>query len=227
MRARSPILAILSVALALISYSAGQLAGSIRGMVVDEKNVPIPAAQVRVDPLDSRPRADVVLLVETDGSGHFSVNNLQLQSYKIFAMKEPSGYPNTAFGFYSNNFFPIVTLSASVPTADITLKLGPPDGVISGSVTDAVTGAPVPTGFLLRRISDPDNWISMSQKANYRVLVPPSVEVSVEVSAPGYKTWYYGESSDPMKRNPIRLESREEMKLDIQLQPENKTEKRP
>jgi hypothetical protein len=150
-----------------------------------------------------------------------------LISYKIFAVKEPAGYPNTAFGFYSNHMFPTVTLTADRPTADITLKVGPPAGVILGSVTDAVTGAPVLASFLLRRISDPGNWISMSQKADYRVLVPPSVEVSVEVSAPGYKTWYYGGPSDALGRPPVRLETRKEMKLDIQLQPEDKSEKQP
>ena len=225
MKSRFALLAIPFVILVLASYSAGQLAGSIRGTVIDEKGLPVSVAQVRVDPMDGRPRADVVRLVETDKGGVFSMDNLDLIRYKVFAMKEAAGYPNTAFGFYSNHIFPTVTLTPGAPKAEITLKVGPPSGVMSGSVTDAVTGTPVLAGFLLRRISDPGNWISLSQKADYRVLVPPGVEVSVEVSAPGYKTWYYGGSADPMKRNPIRLDSREELKLDIRLEPEGKSEK--
>jgi Carboxypeptidase regulatory-like domain len=221
------LLAVSSMMLALVSYSASQPTGSIRGVVIDEKGAPVAAAQVRVDPLDGRPRSSGVLLVETDGSGHFSVDALELEGYKLFAMKESAGYPDTSGAFYSNNVFPTVTLTASAPTADITLKVGPPAGVMSGSVTNAVTGAPVLTGFLLRRISNPGYWISMSQKADYRVLVPPSVEVSVEVSAPGYKTWFYGGPSDTLNRPPIRLDSGKEMRLDIQLQHEEKLEKQP
>lgn len=200
--------------------------GSVRGTVIDEKGQLVAEAQVECDPMDGRSAARALLIVETDKNGHFSVENLALGSYKLFAMKESSGYPNTAFGFYSN-VFPTVTLTANVPTADITLKVGPPAGVMSGSVTDAVTSAPVPAGFLLRRISDPDNWISMSERPEYRILLPPGTDVSLEVSAPGYKTWYYGGASDTLKRPPIRLESGKEMKLDIQLEPEENPGKQP
>jgi hypothetical protein len=222
MRGRFSPLSILSLSLLFAPYSPCQLAGSIQGTVVNEKGMPVPVAQVRVDPLDGRPRADAVLIVETDRSGHFLVSNLELESYKLFAMKESLGYADTAAAFYSNNVFPTVTLTASVPTVDITLRVGPPAGVLSGRVSSAVSGDPVPGAILLRRVLDPGYWISMSQKPDYRVLLPPSAEVIVEVSAPGFKTWYYGGPSDALKRAPIRLESGKEMKLDIQLEPEVK-----
>ena len=228
MRNQSAALASLCLALVLTSsHSVGQTTGSIRGTVINDNGDPVAAAQVRVDPLMVGPRSDAVRLTETDTVGRFIMNNLDLTSYKVFAMKESAGYPNTAFGFYSHNIFPTVTLTASVPTANITLKVGPPSGVMLGSVTDAATGALVSAGFLLRGTSDPNNWISMSQKANYRVLVPPSVEVTFEVSAPGYQTWYYGGSSDPLKRAPIRLKSGEEMRLNIQLEPKDKSSNGP
>jgi len=122
--------------------------------------------------------------------------------------------------------FPTCTLTTAVPSAHVIIKVGPPAGAMSGSVSDATTGAPLPTTFLLRRISAA-GWISMSQKPAYRVLVPPSVEVTVEVSAPGYQTWYYGGSSDPLKRPPIRIESGEEMRLNIQLEPKDSSGKGP
>jgi len=192
---------------------------------MDERGSPVVNAQVRVDPLDGRMRGTAVRMTETDKDGRFIMANLELMSYKVFAMKESAGYPDTSAAFYSNNVFPIVTLTASVSTADVTLKVGPPAGVMSGSTTNAVTGAPVPSSFLLRRASDPGKWISMSQKADYHVLIPPAAEVFVEVSAPGYKTWYYGGPSDSLKRPPIKIESGQEMKLDIHLDPEQKAEK--
>jgi hypothetical protein len=220
-----PITVLLCVMLLSFSLCAAGRPGMVRGTVVDESGTPVVAAQVSVDEMNGLPKAAPVLMSETDKNGHFSIGNLEFGNYKVFAMKESAGYPNTGFAFYSDNVFPTVELTTAVPTADITLKVGPPAGVMLGSVTNAVTGTPVLASFLLRRVPEPDNWISMSQKADYRVLVPPSVEVSIEVSAPGYKTWYYGGPSDAFKRPPIRLESGKEMKLDIQLEPEDKPEK--
>jgi hypothetical protein len=100
------------------------------------------------------------------------------------------------------------------------LKIGPPAAVVKGIVEDARSGTRVNATFLLRRALDPGNWISESQRPDYRVLAPPDVDVLLEVTAPGYKTWYYGGTADALKRPPIRLESRKEMILDVQLEPE-------
>jgi hypothetical protein len=222
MTTRSILVAAWLNVLLLFGFASGQSLGSISGTVLDEKGAPVVKAQVRVEPLDSRPMAMPVRMVETDKDGHFTMNSLALASYKLFAVKESAGYPNTSFAFYSNHMFPTVTLTAGLPKADITLKVGPPSGVILGTVASAVTSEPVSATFLLRRVSDPDNWISFSQRADYRALVPASVAVFVEVSAPGYKTWFYGGPTDTLKRPPIQLESAKEMKLDIRLEPEDK-----
>jgi hypothetical protein len=211
----------------LCCFAEAQDLGTVKGIVLDVAAKGVEGAQVIVDPSDGRPRGTALRTVETDAEGRFLMEKLAYGSYKVFARKDASGYPDTSFAFYSNHVFPTVTLTARAPTADITLNVGPPAGAMSGSVTDAVTRVPVPAAFLLRRTLDPGNWISMSQKSVYRVLVPPSVEVSVEVSAPGYKTWFYGGPSDTLNRPPIRLDSGKEMRLDIQLQPEEKIEKQP
>ncbi len=225
---RRPILLAASLnAFLVFSFATAERPGSILGTVVDERGSPVVQAQVSVDPIDGRVRGTPVRMVETDKDGHFIMNNLDLVSYKIFVSKESAGYPDTAFAFYSNNAFPTVNLTASMPTVTVALKVGPSAGLILGSVSNAADGAPVLATFLLRKASDPDDWISMSQKSDYRVLVPPSVEVSVEVSAPGYKTWFYGGPSDTLNRPPIRLDSGKEMRLDIQLQPEEKLDKHP
>jgi len=204
----------------LLSYSSGQPSGSIRGTVINEKGLPVQAARVEVDPLGGPPRSDLVREAETDKDGRFSIVNLELQAYKVFAMKESDGYPDTSFAFYSNHIFPTVTLTATAPGVDMVLKIGPPAGVIKGTVRDASTGKPVNAGFVLRRASDPDNWVSLSQPAEFRVLVPPAMDIIVEVSAQGFRTWYYGGMSDPLKRSALRLASSEETKLDVELQPD-------
>ena len=127
--------------------------------------------------------------------------------------------PNTAFAFYSDHLFPTATLTATAPVVDMVLKVGPPAGVIKGDVRDAQTGKPVSAGFLLRRAADHENWISIAQQPSYRVLLPRA-DIIFEVSAPGYKTWYYGGEPDVLKRSPLHLESAQEIKVDVQLVPD-------
>ena len=226
-RKKIPILPCLLAAFFVVHVSTAQQIYSIRGKVVDEKGAPLVGAEVRADPLAGGPRSDIVRSVETDRDGRFSIVDLEPITYKIFAMKEAAGYPNTAFSFYSGNIFPTVKLTNSDPAAEVVLSIGPPAGAVIGTVRDAVSGNAITATFLLRRLSDTENWLSMSQPSGFRVLVPVEVDVSLEVSAAGYKTWYYGGASDQLNRPPIRLDSGKEMRLDIQLEPEEKVEKPP
>jgi Carboxypeptidase regulatory-like domain len=207
-------------------YGRAQESGTIRGAVVDDVGKPVVTAQVIVDPADGRPRSNGVRLVETDGSGRFSMGNLAMGTYKVFAKKDSAGYPDTSFAFYSNHMFTTATLTSGAPEVDLILKVGPAASMLTGLVTDA-EGHPINATFLLRRASDRDNWISMSQRPEYRILVPPSTDVLLEVSAPGCKTWYYGGPADALGRSPIRLESGKQMKLDVQLHPDDKIKKGP
>lgn len=193
--------------------------GVIKGSVVNETGQSVLGAIVRIDPIDSRPQSSMVRTVETDQNGHFAMTSLKFGAYKVFAMKESAGYANTAFSFYSNNEFVTATLSVINPAINLVLKVGPPAGVLNGHVRDAATGHAVSAAFVLRRNSAPDNWISLSEPPNYKLLLPAGVDVLLEVSAPGYRTAYYGGSSDPQHRSPIHLSSKQEMELNIQLEP--------
>jgi hypothetical protein len=223
MKTQFAVISAIVYACLVLPSAVAQHAGSVRGTVLDENGIAVVAARVSVDPLDGRPRASAVREAETDKNGHFAIDNLELGAYGVFAMKESSGYADTASAFYRDHVFPTATLTADVPAVDLIVKIGPPAVVITGLVTDATTNKPLDTAFLLRRAADPDNWISLSQRPRYRVLVPPLTDVSFEVSAPGYKTYYYGGASDSLRRPPVRLESGQEMRLDIQLEPEEKT----
>jgi hypothetical protein len=187
--------------------------------VVDEKGTLVSGSIVSVEPVGI-PMASAIPQAETDNNGRFVIEHLALTNYKVFAKKESANYPDTSFAFYSNHIFPTVTLTSTAPVADMLLKIGPPAAVVKGIVEDATSGTRVNATFLLRRALDPGNWISESQRPDYRVLAPPDVDVLLEVTAPGYKTWYYGGTADALKRPPIRLESRKEMILDVQLEPE-------
>src|SRR5215467_9316793 len=120
-------------AFALSALTIAQQIGTIRGTVVDEQGKAVVDARIQVEPLGVIMHT-LVREVNTDKIGRFAMEGLQFGSYKVFAMKESAGYPNTAFAFYSNQVFSTVTLLANAPTADLVLKVGPPAGIISGRV---------------------------------------------------------------------------------------------
>jgi len=196
---------------ALSVFAQDQRAGSIRGTVVDEKGAPLSQAKVNADALDGRQRASFVRYVETDEQGHFLIDRLEWGNYAVFAMKEESGYPNLGASLYSNDIFPTVTIASTAPTADLRIQLGPKAGILLGSVTDATNGGPLNSGFRLTRAAAPDKWLSTSAPPNYRILLPSSTEVLLEVSAPGFRTW--------APAGPLQLRPGEEQRLDISLEP--------
>jgi hypothetical protein len=201
----------------LARYAVAQEDGTISGTVVDENNVPLVLAKVNANPADNRPTGSLIRYVETDSSGYFQIDRLLLGKYRVFAKKEDTGYPDVQWSFYSSDLFPIVSITATNPAVELRIQLGPKGGLLMGSVTNAVSGAPVKAGFKLVRAGDTDKWISTSPPAEYRVLLPPSTDVFLEVSAPGYETWYYGGPSDPSRRPPLHLKSGSQMRLDVPM----------
>ena len=190
---------------------AAQQTGTISGTVVTAQSAPLSGAKVTVDPVDDRPRGSLVRQVETDAAGRFLVDRLIWGRYKVFAKKEAAGYPAVEWSFYSDDVFPIVAITPNNPLADVTVQLGPQGASLSGLVKDASNGSPVSAGFKLTRAASPDKWISLSQPPDYRVLMPPSTDVLVEVSAAGFKTW--------SPAGTLRLGPGAEMHLDIALEP--------
>jgi hypothetical protein len=207
----------LSTCLWLTVSTAAQDGGAITGTVVDENKVPLVKAKVNADPVDSRPTGSLVRYVETNSDGRFLIDRLPLGKYRVFAKKEDAGYPDMSWSLYSNDLFPIVAITPTSRIQELRIQLGPKGALLMGSVTNAITGAPLNAGFKLLRVGDPNKWISTSLPSDYRVLVPPSTDVLLEVSAPGFQTWYYGGPSDPSKRPALHLESGSQMRLDIPM----------
>jgi hypothetical protein len=191
--------------------------GTISGTVVGEDGAPLVAAKVNADAVDNRPTGSLVRYVETDSNGQFVIDQLRWGKYRVFAKKEDAGYPDLQWSFYSNDVFPTVVVASSTPTVKLRIHLGPKAGILVGSVTDAITGAPVNPGFKLSLAGDRAKWISTSMPSGYRVFLPPSTDVLLEVSAQGYETWYYGGLADLSRRKPLNLESGSQMTLDIPL----------
>lgn len=184
--------------------------GSIHGSVVDERSSPIRGVLVNASVINGRPTSTLVRYVETDVDGRFVIDHLGWGAYAVFAKKEEDGYPDMAASFYSNDIFPTVAIEPSSPSAEIRIQLGPKAGIVTGSVRNSATGAPVNAGFRLVRVEAPEKWLSTSVPPTYRILIPSSTHVLLEASAPGFKTWSL--------RHPLLLQPGAELELDIALE---------
>ena len=184
--------------------------GVIRGTVVDEHGVPVEKAVVRVTPM-GRPLAYMSPWAETDAQGRFAIRNLDWGQYASFAGKESEGYPEGPFSFYqSGGKFPMIILSPASPEAEVQIQFAPKAGILTGRVSDSVTGAPIKAAFDLSQADTPNSFISMGEPSSYRILLPASETIDIAVSAPGYQTAHFPA---------FNLSSGERETLDIQLQP--------
>ncbi len=160
----------------------------------------------------------------SDDSGQFVIEGLEPGTYDVFGESDAAGYPNTAISFYSTKEPTRVVLGSDSPTARVVLNLGPRAGVLSGTVIDKFTGKAIVSRhalhFIVKRASNPEDSILFGGPAKFRWLIPPAVEVTLEVTAEGYKAWSYTDPSNPSQLLPLRLESGEQKSLDIELEPD-------
>jgi len=168
--------------------------------------------------------------VDSNEAGHFVIENLEPGTYNIFGESDAAAYPNTALPFYPNENPTKVTLG-NFGIANVVLVLGPRAGVLCGTVLDKKTGkainSPHAPHFIVRKVSDRADSIEFVGPAQFRWLIPPATEVTLEVFVEGYKPWVYGEPSSPLMPMPFRLESGEEKIMNIRLEPQPQQENHP
>jgi hypothetical protein len=209
----TPFAGILFLALSLSAQTTEE-AGVIKGQVVDTDGTPVKDAKVHAGLLGG-PMAKAIRYVAADEAGTFLIDRLAFGTYRVFGMKEEEGFPDTLW--FSSIEAPRVTISAQQPSGTVLLKFGPKAGVLTGMVRDARTGKPVLAGFTLRRLND--SWfLSSSQPPNFRIFIPASTDVSLEVEAPSYQTWAYMNPTSNSRQ--MRLEPGGQMHLDITLTPQ-------
>jgi hypothetical protein len=199
--------------------AADENGGVIEGTVRYENGNPANGATVYASPI-GRPSIGIIPHSSTDETGHFTITHLWLGKYAVAAAKLDEDYPDVSMQFYSDGKFETVFLSSRHATADVKLRLGPKAGVLTGTVADAVTGAPLYPCVALVRASEPSNFLSGSGliKPNYRLLIPPDTGVLVKMWLDGYQPWYFPGTVDKSKRTPVHLKPGEVVTLDIRLQ---------
>jgi hypothetical protein len=139
------------------ALSSVALSGVIRGTVVDEVGQPIQAAKVHAE-LHGVGMAKAIRYVESDENGAFAIDRLDYGTYDVNGQKEEDVYPDTSFSFSTDKPLAAVQISPDRPIATVALKLGPKAAIMSGTVRDALTGKPIPVGFMLRRADNPEEF---------------------------------------------------------------------
>jgi hypothetical protein len=159
---------------------------------------------------------------DSNDAGQFVIGDLGPGTYDIFGESDSAGYPNTALSFYTNEN-PIKVTLGNYGTATVVLVLGQKAAVLSGTLLDKVTGrvivSPHAPHFIVEKMSNREDSIEFLGSAKFRWLIPPRVEVTLKVTAEGYKPRLYSDPSNPSKPLPLRLESGEERILKIELEP--------
>jgi len=187
--------------------------GRITGTVVDQAQQPIAGASVMaVETLDQNlnnpPSA------KSDSAGQFEINGLALRNYHVYASKPREGYPEADPAYRDENQAAIA-LSPDQPSGSVIITLRKA-GMLITDVRDKANGKPVSASY---KLSVPKRWQTQGD-LSYPLLVHPSTDVMLEVSASGYKTWFYSDASNPSRPLPLRLESGEQRSLRIELEPE-------
>jgi hypothetical protein len=186
--------------------------GRITGTVLDQRGQPLNHIAVRA----VREETGIYMPgAETSSSGWFVIEELEPGAYDIFGESDLGGYPDTALSFYSKAEPTKVFLRAG-DTAGIKLILGPPAGIWSGVLIDKATGRLVATPhaphFVVRKVTDPEEGIEFLGSAKFRWLIPPEVDVTLEVNAEGYRPW--------SALLPSHFQSGRSTKFRIELEPE-------
>ena len=196
--------------------------GSVSGTVTDEEGKPSTGATAYAHPMD-RPMMGIVPQSRTDAAGHFKIEHLWWGRYGVSAAKKEDGYPEVFGEFFARKYRPqIVTLGPDHPNPTVTIRLGPKAGVLTGTVTDAATAAPLDVCSEFRWASDPNNFMSGSGLVNaeFRVLMPPDTALLWKVWADGYKPWYYPGTTDKKAAMSVVLRPGEVRTMKIELQPD-------
>jgi Carboxypeptidase regulatory-like domain len=214
-----------SIGLLLIWCTTGARAeteGAIAGRVVDAAGKPVASVSVDLSERGKVLRGHRLRgQAYTAADGTFRLQHLPFGTYIVETSDEAEGHPDTAMAFYSNLKNPVVTVSPVVPNQEMTVIRDPKAGILDASdVFDAVTGAPVQATVKLRRL-DSGYWMSTSSTFK-SILVPPDTGVAVEVSAPGYATWYYPGSADGSRSGAISLQPGQKMMISVALRSASK-----
>jgi hypothetical protein len=196
------------------SLTTAQTTGRITGTVITEDGAVVDHFDVCMS-VTSGNHTTTNCRVPVDAEGHFEIENVRFGSYGIFAVNEEEGYSieNQTPGLK-------VTVTADSPSQNVTIRLREKGAVLTGSVTDKVTGKAIEDAWI--NYIDIDNGGGGGSHrtigGRFSMATPTKSNLLIYVSAKGYKGWVCTDASNPSQPL-VRLASGERKVLIIELEP--------
>ncbi len=207
--------------------------GAIQGRVLNDQGKPVFGATVIAIP--EGPWDGAVPTTRTDRRGRFVFPGLSPRGYGLYAFKEGKS-SRTIFAHHFSNDPRVlrVTVPEHQTIKGLELQLLPKQATVSGQFVDSETRGPVePARLKLCHFGSAESCVRDSfnvrgcdeciyLQANrsqgwFWQLAPSNIPLTIEVSAPGYEDWYYGNGSN--RKEPFALAPGENRKLSITLRP--------
>lgn len=169
---------------------------TVKGRVIDSEGQPVANSRISIFPMDTATSGPPPPSATTDYDGRYSVSLPPYQGRtRLCAVKESAGYPDTQGLVFTsgNDNMPIVELVPNGIFENVDIRLGPPGGILKGTVVDAETGRPLwQARITLRRTDRPEAIYSTSlpPDAHFLFALPP-VPIEVTAAAPLYAPWTY------------------------------------
>jgi hypothetical protein len=190
---------VVPVLLLSTQLAVGQCKATVSGTVINDSGDPVPGASVTVvDEIGAKGLRHTFVHHETDSDGAFSFAITLGAPGKVwlYAMDEKDGYPNGMNAFYAEHDDQPLALDCGDYRSGVVIKVGPKAGYIEKvTVTDANTGKTIGTASItlrrvvpkITRIANIDIYLrAHTSVAN--IAIPSNVDISYEISAPGYAT---------------------------------------
>jgi hypothetical protein len=192
--------------------------GSIVGTVVDEDGKPVLGSEVSYS-VGTEGREASGTSSSNNPNGEFELTQLPLGKVELNAASALSGYGLNNASPYKQT----VVLTEANPIAHVRMKVGPKPAMLALTVTDRTSGKAI-DGFMIRIIADGGGlsagtgYFAQTPEGDREVPVSPLSDFLLEVTAKGYKNWFYSNPADPSDPT-LHLESGERRAVQVTMQP--------
>lgn len=180
------------------TLSMGQAPGhwaTIAGRVLSFDGKPVAGARVTLFPMDVAMSGIMPKESVTDLEGRYRLSTPAFPGrIRLGAVKESAGYPDTQGLLFvsKEDNLPIISLAPGDHLTGVDIRLGPPDGILEGTVIDAQTRSPIVRARITLHRREPDAIYSSSlQSDGHFAFALPDTPIQIRVIAPGYRPWTY------------------------------------
>ena len=163
--------------------------GSVEGLLVDRDGKPASGFDIWV--IGTSQTSDYKVDLRSNEKGRFFAKGLHFGSYVLspFLGTEDSRYPPGTGAFFDKHLARF-TISPGNPAATVKVQLEPPTLIISGIVTDMVSGTPLAAEMEMWQTDDPQyKWVKFgaASTGKYRCWLPAGKAIVLRATAEGYQ----------------------------------------